>query len=205
MARVDDYIAAKKLAVEKLAAESFEEILMRSGYHAEEGTTALTIPFLNRTYRATFPDFSFTDTADDTADVPIQEEVLILHYLTAKNITVPTGKWVAYREIPGAGFYFSAFAKRAIDPLKKVFGRNTQALKTAAEKLSATAIDVGDAGFEFQLMPQIPMQMILWEGDDEFEPEANILFDQKVGDILSPEDIAWLAGMIVYRLMALAR
>lgn len=204
MARVDDYVAAKKLAVEKLAAESFEEILNRSGYRAGAEKT-LIIPFLNRSYEVTYPDFAFIDTADSDTGVPIQEEVLILHYLVAQSIPSPTGNWVAYREIPGAGFYFSAFVKRAIDPLKKVFGNNTQALKTAADKLSAKAIDAGDVGFEFSAMPKVPVQMILWEGDDEFEPEANILFDQKIGDILSAEDIAWLAGMIVYRLMALAR
>jgi hypothetical protein len=47
--------------------------------------------------------------------------------------------------------------------------------------------------------------MILWIGDDEFPPEANILFDQTIGDFLSPEDVAWLAGMVVYRLIALSR
>jgi hypothetical protein len=49
------------------------------------------------------------------------------------------------------------------------------------------------------------LQIILWEGDEEFSPEANILFYDTIGDILSPEDFAWLAGMLVYRLMALAR
>jgi hypothetical protein len=47
--------------------------------------------------------------------------------------------------------------------------------------------------------------MTVWEGDDEFEPEANIVFDRTIGGILSPEDIAWAAGMVVYRLMALSR
>ena len=112
---------------------------------------------------------------------------------------------MAYREIPGAGFYFSAFVKRAIDPLKKTFGQNTKALDSAAAQLGASPIETGDSGFELVTMPFVPVQMIMWEGDEEFEPEANILFDQKIGDILSPEDIAWLAGMIVYRLMALAR
>jgi hypothetical protein len=46
---------------------------------------------------------------------------------------------------------------------------------------------------------------ILWEGDDEFDAEANILFTESTGECLSPEDAAWLAGMVVYRLMALSR
>jgi len=31
------------------------------------------------------------------------------------------------------------------------------------------------------------------------------VFNENIGDILSPEDIAWLAGMLVYRLIALSR
>jgi hypothetical protein len=55
------------------------------------------------------------------------------------------------------------------------------------------------------VLPQVPLRLILWAGDDEFAPEANILFDDTAGEILSPEDAAWLAGMLVYRMMALAR
>jgi hypothetical protein len=118
---------------------------------------------------------------------------------------IPTGNWIAYREIQGASFYFSAFVKRAIDPLKKTFGTNIQGLVKAAVKLGGQAIPAGDAGFEFRVLPRIPVQLILWEGDAEFPAEANILFDETIGDILSPEDVAWLSGMLVYRLMALSR
>jgi hypothetical protein len=203
MARIDDYLAARKLAIEKLAATPFEELLSRSGYISSSEMT-FTIPFLNRTYNVTYPDFAFTDADNKDREVPIQEQVLILHYLSTENPPEPNGNWVAYREIPGAGFYFSAFVKRAIDPLKKTFGHQTKALESAAAQLTATPIEAGDAGFELFAMPLVPVQMIIWEGDEEFEPEANILFDQMIAKILSPEDIAWLAGMIVYRLMALS-
>jgi hypothetical protein len=31
------------------------------------------------------------------------------------------------------------------------------------------------------------------------------VFNENIKEILSPEDIAWLAGMVVYRLIALSR
>jgi hypothetical protein len=203
MARIDDYLAARKLAIKKLAATPFEDILSWSGYLSPAKMT-FTIPFLNRTYNVTYPDFSFTDVADSNSKVPILEQVLILHYLSSENPPKPTGNWVAYREIPGAGFYFSAFVKRAVDPLRKTFGSNTKALERTAAQLKATPIDTGDAGFELFVLPLVPVQMIIWEGDEDFDSEANILFDQKIGEILSPEDIAWLASMTVYRLMTLS-
>lgn len=205
MARIDDYTNAKKIAAESLAKESFEAILNTSGFESADNNY-FRIPFLNRTYRVGFPDFAFQDESETEKEVPIQEQVLILHYLEGSpNVSKPAGNWIAYREIPGAAFYFSAFVKRATDPLKKVFGRNTAGLVKAAAHLNAKKIEAGDAGLEFKLFPKVPLQMILWEGDDEFEPEGNILFDESIGQILSPEDAAWLAGMVVYRLMALGR
>ena len=138
-------------------------------------------------------------------EIPIQEQVLILHYLTTEDMPPLSSDWVSYREIPGASFYFSAFAKRAIDPLKKVFGRNLSGFAQASGKLNSTKIEPGDAGFEFMVFPYVPLQLILWAGDDEFPEEANILFDRTIEKILSPEDVAWMAGMVVYRLIALSR
>jgi len=204
MARVDDYFNAKKIAFEKLAKESIDDIAKCAVLEIVDDNK-FQVSFLNRTYQVGYPDFEFKDLADPEAEVPIQEQVLIMHYMSAMQSIKPAGNWIAYREIPGASFYFSAFVKRAIDPLKKVFGKNTVAFITAAEKLNAKTIDIGDAGFEFQVFPKVCLQMIIYEGDDEFEPEASILFDSTAGEFLSPEDAAWLAGMVVYRLMALSR
>jgi len=203
MPRIDDYINARKLAVEKLSQASFEIIAERSGFEQSDGQS-LHIPFLDRTYRVSFPLFEFKDQADSQKEIPIQEQVLILHYLMAAETPGLSGQWVSYREIPGASFYFGAFVKRAVDPLKKVFGQNISGFTRAAEKLQARKIENGDAGFEFRMFPAVPLQLILWEGDDEFPAEANILFDKTIGRILSPEDVAWLAGMVVYRLIALS-
>ena len=198
MARIDDYVAAKKLAAERLSREKFETVSARSGF-LKAGENAFEVPFLGKAYRVSYPEFDFT-----TEEAPIQEQVLILHYMTAPEVSV-SGNWIAYREIPDASFYFSAFVKRAVDPLKKAFGRDVSLLEKAAKKLGGKSIDAGDAGFEFLLFPRVPIQLILWEGDEEFASEANILFDETVGLLLSPEDIAWLAGMLVYRLMGLAK
>jgi hypothetical protein len=203
MARVDDYQQARDLAAEHLATEPLETIAHRSGFEAI-AADALKVSFLNRIYRVSYPEFIFTDEVDPRAEIPLQEQVLILHYLEKCKPKL-NGKWIAYREIPGAGFYFGAFFKRAVEPLKNVFGNNAKAFRHAAGKLNAVSIQTGSHGFEFRVMPFAPVQLILWEGDDEFPAEANILFDDSVGSYLSPEDAAWLASLTVYRLMALSR
>ncbi|QTA80941.1 Uncharacterized pritein, DUF3786 [Desulfonema limicola] len=203
MARTDDYINAKKLAVAKLSLISFEQLLNQTGF-VQADYNIFRVPFLNRIYYINYPEFEFKDTAEPDKEIPIQEQVLILHYMTGVSINNSTNNWIAYREVEGAGFYFNVFVKRAIDPLKKTFGNNVQGLIKSANQLDCKEIDAGDAGFEFQVLPHAPVQVILWEGDEEFESEANILFKDNIGDYFSPEDIAWFAGMLVYRLISIS-
>ena len=204
MARIDDYKAACKIAREKLALISYDEIVRRSGFK-EIGDGLFQVPFLDRIYIIACPDFSFRNETESEKDIPLQEQVLILHYIQGAGGKNSTGNWIAYREVPGASFYFAAFVKRAIDPLKQVFGQNVDGFIRAAHQLGGTAVEAGDAAFEFTVFPHVPTQLILHAGDEEFPPEANILFDDSIGTILSPEDVAWMAGMVVYRLMALVQ
>lgn len=204
MPRIDDYRQARALSVEKLGADSLEAIACRSGFGTVDDQ-GLHVPFLDRVYRVGYPDFQFTDTAEPEREVPLQEQVLILHYLEADAPTQPSGSWIAYREIPGATFYFGAFVKRAIAPLKHVFGHQVGGLSRPAESLGGKKIAEGDAGYEFLVFPHLPLRLILWGGDEEFSPEAAILFDNNAGSLLSPEDAAWAASLLVYRLIGLSK
>ncbi|ETR73330.1 MAG: hypothetical protein OMM_01040 [Candidatus Magnetoglobus multicellularis str. Araruama] len=201
MARIDDYNNAKKFAVENLSKIAFETIASYSGFDPLAGDK-FQVPFLNRMYQVDYPEFNFI--SEDDHDVPIQEQVLLLHYMNGRPQTKFV-TWVAYREIPGASFYFSAFVKRAIEPLKKVFGNQLKILNHIAKKLDGRTVELGDLGLEFQILPNISVRIVMWAGDDEFPPEANILFPNNIHEIFSPEDIAWLAGMLVYRLIALSK
>jgi len=203
MPRIDDYTNARRLAVESLTKTGWAALQARSGFETfEDG--AMMVPFLDRRYRLASDDFKFADLDAAGRQVPIQEQILVLHYLMGADAPAPSGRWVAYREIPGASFYNSAFIKRAVDPMKKTFGQDAAGFRRAAARLGGRSIDAGDAGFEFRAFPKVPLQIILHEGDEEFPAEAGILFDRSAGGILSPEDIAWLAGMVVYRLIALS-
>ena len=204
MARIDDYINARKLAVAALRDEPIDLITERSGFE-RTADGSLLVPFVDQAYLVNPVGFEFSDRETPENEVPIQEQILVLHYLMASDPPGLSGEWVAYREIPGASFYNSAFIKRAIDPMKKVFGQDPDSFERAAGRLRGTAIEPGDVGFEFDVFPKVPMQIILYAGDDEFPAEAGILFDRSVQRVLSPEDIAWMAGMQVYRLIALSR
>jgi len=203
MARMDDYRQAKRIAVETLRQRALSDLSRESGFDEHPGS-AIRVPFLDRVYRVGYPDFEFTDMSGNPAEIPIYEQVLILHYLMGAHGVAPAGHWIPYRDIPGASLYHGVFIKRAVDPLRKVFGRNLPGFSRAAALLNGSRIAQGDLSFAFSPFPAVPLQLIVWEGDDEFPAEAGILFDRTVSGILSPEDVAWLSGMLVYRLITVS-
>ena len=164
----------------------------------------LTVRFLGRTVAVSWPGCECSY-GDSDAEVPIQQQVLLLHYLEGAGKGRPAGRWIAYQEVPDGKFYLDAFVRRAKNPMVKAFGARPELLVTLAGRLyGATPFDHGDVSVTVEALPMVPVALIIWEGDDEFPPEGTILFDESVSRILSAEDIAWLAGMIVYPLMGMA-
>jgi len=206
MARIDDYSNAFNIALEELKTKDIQRVASASGgaFSEADGVSYLEIPFIERLARITLPEGTFED-LNAGGEIPIQEKVLILHYLNSATGLKPTNDWITYREVPDGSFYYQAFVSRAINPLKGVFGENPDILQELAPLLKGEPVEEGDVGFLFKPFPHTPIKLILWRGDDEFPPEGNILLDRAIIEYLSAEDIAWVSGMVVYRLMGLAR
>ena len=207
MARVDDYIKAVEIGKNELMGNDPEQIAMRSGaayVQGDHGSGVLSIDFLNKTIDISWPELAFSHGVD-RGEVPIQQQVLLLHYLNLPEYVKTSGEWIAYQEVPDGKFYLDAFVRRAKNPMVQGFGNNPELLvKLASEVYGGTPSDQGDVSVTIQALPLIPVALILWKGDDEFPPEGTILFDRTVSQVLSAEDIAWLAGMIIYPLLGMA-
>jgi len=124
--------------------------------------------------------------------------ILILHYLIARYKGLPqlTGEWATFKELSGIEGYSPAFRQRAIEPVIRKYGRNPPALFTVLERLPGKKTDQSDAGIVLEVFERVPVEVLLWRGDDEFGPEANLLFDRSITEIFCTEDIVVLAGMI---------
>jgi len=207
MARIDDYRAAVELGRKALRETNPKRIADLSGASFEpnsDGNAVLGLEFLARKITITWPRLIISFPSGD--ELPLQEQVLIVHYLKGAKGATATGQWIAYQEVPDGKFYLDAFVRRAKNPMVQVFGDQPELLvKLATQRYGAGSLDQGDFSVRIQALPLIPVALIIWRGDDEFPPEGTILFDRNVSEILSAEDIAWLAGMIVYPLIGMAR
>lgn len=206
MARIDDYKAARALAAQELSQRNPKGVASRSRsvYFFEEGREGLIVPYFGQPRRVTWPEVTVAQEAGG-GELPLTEQILILHYLQNTSGEEPEGVNIDFKQVPQGGFYWSAFVSRAQKPLLMTFGDNPDFYLQVATSLGGSPQPFGDAAARFLAFPLVPIIHVLWRGDEEFDPEASILFDKTIPGHLPTEDIAALAGASVYRLMAAAR
>ena len=190
---------AVDLTVAKLAESDLEDRCAKSGAQWDPDSGTVEIPFLGDRYRVPCPEFTVASLADG-GQAPITERILLLHYLERATGAEPTGEWIGFVEVPGAELYQANFRARSVDRLVRTFGGREEELVEAAAAIGGTVADHGDVSVQIQALPNIPVLVTLWRGDDEFAASGNLLYDSTVAQYLSIEDMVVLAGTIASRL-----
>jgi hypothetical protein len=162
------------------------------------------IPFLGRTYLVAWPNGQLTQ-AGAQEPVDITTQILLLHYLLTADGTPVNGQWIAFRNLPGGLGYFAAFQGRASYRLAHTFGHDRPAFEAAARALLGERLTFGDSSFLFRALPRVWLAVVLNLGDEEFAPDANVLFDAAASHYLPTEDLAVLGGLLASYLVKAAR
>lgn len=197
------YELAYKLAREQLAKiDDIKQQCLKSDaqYQIIAYRKMIVVEYLNRPYQLTLPDIEIS-AKDSEEAVPLRDKILILHYLTQAKGTPLSNKIITYKELPEGTNYFPTFVKRAIKPLIDHFGKEPQRLVAIAGVVGGHKADFGDAAVTINAFSRVPITLVIWRGDEELSPEANILFDSTISDYLTTEDINVLCETIAWRLV----
>ena len=151
------------------------------------------------TYTISHPDFEVTGKCPPTN----AERILFLRHMLDGRNAVPGGKYLTYREFPWGEVYNTQFTGRCIVRYAMSYGFKSHLLPPIMEKLLAKAIPVSDVGYEITLMPGLTIQFLLWLGDEEFPPNAQILFSDNFRYAYSTEDMANIGDIVLNRMKAI--
>ncbi|MCA1959904.1 MAG: DUF3786 domain-containing protein, partial [Desulfomonile sp.] len=146
--------------------------------------------------------FSIKETGEEA---PVWLAILALHYLNNAPGRQPSGRLKHFREFKEGHFYEPAFNRRTKDILIKVFGSSPEAMVAAGERLGGKMLQEADASVELTYFPYVPITCLVWKGDEEFSPEATVLFDDTAELFFSAEDMAVAGQMAVLELVKAAR
>jgi hypothetical protein len=198
----DNYQAAFELAGEHLRNSDLVERCAKSGAVFEKSGTGeglIKLLFLNQTCEIRTPrmEMGYTGSGEE---IPIWAKILILHYLNRSKGLPLSGEWITFRQVPGGTGYYPAYVKRALNPLVRYFGFDPKLLIEAARPFGGWEVHQGDAAITISAFPHVPLTFIIWKGDEEFPPQANILFDSTITGNLSTEDIEVLCQMVALKM-----
>jgi hypothetical protein len=168
-------------------------------YHAGEDGGHFTVRFFDQDYQVTSPEVSVRRAGGEAPDVATR--LIILHYLIHADGTPPADEWVSFRQLPDGLVYDPAFQGRSSLRLRREYGMDTKGFAAAAERVGGERLTFGDASYMFHALPRLRMAVIVHQGDEEFGPAVNVLFDASAGHYLPTEDLAVLGGMLASRLI----
>ena len=201
LSKQKNYQQSFDLACSAIKGMDLEERSKKAGadYQKEEEGEKIILHFFSEPYHIQFPQIEFYSPTKKT--VSLVTRILLLHYLIRADGNPLTGRWVAYKDIPGGLLYAGVFARRVTDPLQRRFGMTAESFKETGIKSGGDPVAIGDASFILKAFPYVPLQYVLWEGDEEFPPSVQVLFDASVDHYLTLEDIVVLGQVMTGRLI----
>ena len=145
------------------------------------------VTLLGRTYAIAHPDYALR-ALDGGALPPLPVQTFLLRYLLEAKEVAWGGEWKTFREMPWGEMYIKPYTGRVLTRAAFTFGTRLATFKAAAEKMGAEPVKHGDAGYEFNLIGNFKMRILVWEGDDEFPPNAQVLYSDNFATGFAAED-----------------
>lgn len=171
---------------EKFRALDPAEVVARLSCVCWDGK-AFTLNLLGRRFAISHPDYAIT-ALDGGKLPPLPTQTFLLRYLLESRDVVWNGAWKTFREMPWGEMYIQPYTGRVLTRAAFTFGTRVAAFKSACEKMGAIPLPHGDAGFQFDLIGGYQMQIMVWEGDDEFPPNAQVIYSDNFADGFAAED-----------------
>lgn len=147
-----------------------------AAYQGDDEKGQFTLRYCGEDYIITYPEGAIRPSSGG-GEMPISVQICILLYMIHGVPSPERDDWRTFKDLPQGYHHWAPFVYEALDPLVEGFGFDLEAFKKAGEALEGTPISMGDVGFQFQVLPRIGLQVMLWAGDEEFPPRANILFN----------------------------
>ena len=115
-------------------------------------------------------------------------QTFLMRYLLEGRRAGESTRLLTFREMPWGEVYIQPFTGRCLTRAAFTFGTRIAAFRKGAEALGGQPTGHGDAGYLFELIGGYRMELIVWEGDEEFPPSSQILYTDTFADGFSAED-----------------
>ena len=173
------------------------EAASRCGVKFDSEKKCFQMRLLDADYELSFPEFSVSGPEDGFAMKNLPAQMLLIRFLLEGKASKSSGTFLTYREMPWGEVYIKPFTGRCLTRAAFTFGTRLNDFQKAMENTRAIPLKNGDAGYQIEVMPGYDIRLIVWEGDDEFPPNAQILFSDNFPQAFSAEDRTVVGDIVI--------
>ena len=180
---------------EKFKALDPADVVARLPFVTFDGA-AFRLTLLGTEYTITWPEYTI-------APVPaLPVQTFLLRRLLEGTTKVWLGTWKTFREMPWGEMYNTPYTGRVLTRAAFTFGFKLPKFAAACEKLGGRKLSHGDEGYEFDFFGPFKIQILMWAGDDEFPPSAQVLYTENFADCFAAEDRVVAGDILITQIKA---
>ena len=165
---------------------------------------ALSVNFLGREYEISSRGVNPTD----GKPVNVNNRSVLAYYTLSEGAGELAFSYVPISHLASAGTIFSTDIKWMTDPLGKTFNGDYKTFSTTMCRLGGAfngRLKSGGYTWLLKALPKISLQIIYYEGDEEFPCEVQVLFDKNSARFMEFECLAFLEGCLVRAMIMTAQ
>lgn len=182
-----DALLSRELSPEKLEALGVQRI--GDVIHVPALNRGLLVDLENRMVRV-----------EDAGRARASWALLAVHYLCAEDVSSDLRE-VSLAHFPECRGYLAVFNNRIIRRFLATSGRTAEQFERSSEQLQAERLFGPNLAFRFPVLPRVPITITRYEGDEELEPGANVIYRADAGRLLPAEDCIVAAELVLDSLL----
>ncbi len=120
-------------------------------------------------------------------------QIFLVNYLQQSKDIGIAGEWVSEKDFPGGPTFFRGPHEIPTGFISRLYENDLASFSKRCVDQGGKPLEMGDAAFSFSISPNITLAVLYWIGDEDFPPEAKILYDKALGDFLALDIVYALA------------
>lgn len=164
-------------------------------YDEEKGF--FKVKMMGREYNVQHPSGQLYDLETGEEIKAYTIRTLVLRYLVNSKAVPLFNKDITYKEIPGGLVYYRNFYNRTILKLARRFGNDIKRMEEGTIAIGGQILKKGDGACKFEFINNVYITFVVWQGDEEMEAAANILFDRNIEYYFNAEDLAVVGDVAI--------
>lgn len=133
------------------------------------------------------------------------ETMAVYHLLRyVKDDPSLSGRWIPNDQLDTRAGGNSRQKDMLLETFSRDFAGKTELLDAVCRKAGGTCVSTkADLSYQFYPFPQVPIQLLFWDEDEDFPAQTQIMVDQQVTDYVHPDTTGCMAADLMKLLKSL--